>query len=51
MTIFFLSQDSKSGASCSKNPALLIPQDKKPRRLASALIRFEYVSLVIKNSD
>jgi hypothetical protein len=41
----FFNQFSKRGASCSKKPALDIPQDKKPRRCASDLINCVYVAL------
>jgi len=41
----FFNQFSKRGASCSKNPALDIPQDKNPRRCASDLINCVYVAL------
>jgi len=37
--LFVLSQDSKRGAYSSKKPALLTPQDKDPRRLASDFIK------------
>lgn len=49
--LFWLSQASSLGASCSKNPALLIPQDIKPRRFAWSLIKavcwcFEVIAML-----
>jgi hypothetical protein len=44
-----LSQFSNLGASSSKKPALDIPQDKNPRRLASDFIKNVYFSLLFIN--
>jgi hypothetical protein len=41
-----LSQFSNLVASCSKNPALDMPQDKNPRRLASDLMKSVYLDFV-----
>jgi hypothetical protein len=46
-----LSQFSNRGASCSKKPALDIPQDKNPRRLASDFMNnvyFDFGSINLK---
>jgi hypothetical protein len=41
------SQASNLGASCSKNPAFEMPQDKNPRRSASDLMNWVYFDLLL----